>query len=382
MAYQEKEARELVVRAGHRLLEAGLTARTWGNISARISDQAFVITPSGRGYEDMKPEDLVVVQIQDCSYEGTEKPSSEKGIHADAYRLRPGVDFVIHTHQDHASAVGVTGEAITGLSDSVLGGCVPCAAYGLPSTNTLRLAVAGALEEHPEAQAVLMKNHGALCLGSDMETAFAVAKRLERICKEQAEKTLGAEAWSETGEINDYGKSQRSGERFRFSKDGETKIYSLKKLPEGICEEAAIHAAIYRATGLSYLVSLQSPLAERIVRSGKALKPYLDDLAQIAGTEVDCVVAGMKQTPALAARAMKGKNALLFSDGGAICGGMTADDALAVRTILEKGCEAALYGRKHGAVPLSYPDCLLQRVIYQKKYSRQKERGHAEKADR
>ena len=118
------------------------------------------------------------------------------------------------------------------------------------------------------------------------------------------------------------------------------------------------------------------------MRSGKPLKPYLDDLAQIAGTEVDCVVAGMKQTPALAARAMKGKNALLFSDGGAICGGMTADDALAVRTLLEKGCEAALYGRKHGAAPLSYPDCLLQRVIYQKKYSRQKERGNAEKADR
>ena len=82
MKYDEKEARDLVVQAGHQLLECGLVARTWGNISARISDTHFVITPSGRGYETLQPEDLVLVQISDCAYEGERKPSSEKGIHA------------------------------------------------------------------------------------------------------------------------------------------------------------------------------------------------------------------------------------------------------------------------------------------------------------
>ena len=83
MAYTEAEARNLVILSARRLVDAGLTARTWGNLSARISDEQFVITPSGLGYDIMEPEDLVVVNISDLSYEGNRKPSSEKGIHAD-----------------------------------------------------------------------------------------------------------------------------------------------------------------------------------------------------------------------------------------------------------------------------------------------------------
>jgi len=84
MAYTEDEARLLVVRAGRRLLEAGLAARTWGNVSARLSDTHFVITPSGEAYEDLRPERLVRVRIADGSYTGKVRPSSERGIHADA----------------------------------------------------------------------------------------------------------------------------------------------------------------------------------------------------------------------------------------------------------------------------------------------------------
>lgn len=120
MAYKETEARELIISAVHRLTEAGLVARTWGNVSARVSEEQFVITPSGLGYEHMQPEDLVLVNISDLSYEGERKPSSEKGIHADAYRLRPEVNFVIHTHQDKASVYGIRGWALSGFSDPVL----------------------------------------------------------------------------------------------------------------------------------------------------------------------------------------------------------------------------------------------------------------------
>ena len=58
MKYSEQDARRLVVQSGHRLLERGLVARTWGNISARVSDTHFVITPSGRSYDTLQPEDL------------------------------------------------------------------------------------------------------------------------------------------------------------------------------------------------------------------------------------------------------------------------------------------------------------------------------------
>ena len=67
MAYELEEAKKLVVAAGKKLVESGLIARTWGNVSARISDTQFVITPSGRAYETLTPEEVVVVNIENCS---------------------------------------------------------------------------------------------------------------------------------------------------------------------------------------------------------------------------------------------------------------------------------------------------------------------------
>ena len=74
MAYELEEAKKLVVAAGKKLVESGLIARTWGNVSARISDTQFVITPSGRAYETLTPEEVVVVNIEDCSYEAILSP--------------------------------------------------------------------------------------------------------------------------------------------------------------------------------------------------------------------------------------------------------------------------------------------------------------------
>ena len=113
MAYEIEEAKKLVIEAGKKLIETGLIARTWGNVSARISDTQFVITPSGRAYETLTPDELVVVNIEDCSYDGDIKPSSEKGVHAAAYRHHPTVDFVIHTHQKYATIVSITGMEIS-----------------------------------------------------------------------------------------------------------------------------------------------------------------------------------------------------------------------------------------------------------------------------
>ena len=120
------EAKELVIRAGHELLEAGLIVRTWGNISCRINDKQFVITPSGMAYDVLTPDDIVLVNIADLSYEGDVKPSSEKGIHASCYELRPDINFVIHTHQKAATIVSITGMEIRNVYKEfagVLGGC-------------------------------------------------------------------------------------------------------------------------------------------------------------------------------------------------------------------------------------------------------------------
>ena len=69
-------AKELVIKAGKEVVASGLIARTWGNISCRVSDTQFVITPSGRPYEGLTPEEIVLVNIADLSYDGDVKPSS------------------------------------------------------------------------------------------------------------------------------------------------------------------------------------------------------------------------------------------------------------------------------------------------------------------
>lgn len=182
MAYTEEEARGLIIEAGHRLLETHLVARTWGNISARISDTEFLITPSGRAYETLTEDELVRVRIDDLSYTGDIKPSSEKGIHADAYALRADVDFAIHTHQLFASAVCASGEELP---------TAPCAGYGLPGTEKLRGAVRDTIRAHPGQSAFLMARHGAFCLGETVEDAFRLAETLEATCRDAFIKRTG-----------------------------------------------------------------------------------------------------------------------------------------------------------------------------------------------
>jgi hypothetical protein len=100
----QNEGKNLVVKAGLELVRSGLIARTWGNVSCRIDGETFAITPSGREYHSLTADDIVTVKIKDLSYEGSIKPSSEKGIHAAVYQLYPDMNFVIHTHQENASS--------------------------------------------------------------------------------------------------------------------------------------------------------------------------------------------------------------------------------------------------------------------------------------
>lgn len=370
MAYAEETARNMVTEAARRLLEAGLVARTWGNISARISDTQFVITPSGMGYEHMSPDDLVTVNIADGSWEGSRKPSSEKGIHADAYRLRPEVNFVIHTHQEAASIWGITGMPLTGMERAYLGEVVPCAGYGMPSTRKLRKAVAEVMEKYPYSRAFLMKYHGALCLGEGCEEAFAVAGELEEVCREKIASVCKKTPQKES-KAADYGKSIRKDGKFCLYLDGGKTVYHLKRMPKQLPEAAAVHGEIYRKTDASCVIWTADPAVREFSSRGIALRPYLEDLIQIAGVTIRCT-GGI--SPAEIAGGLGGRNAVLVFGEGAFCTGPTKEDAEAVAALLEKGCRAALFAEtEEHCVPVGYLDGWIQRLVYVKKYARKKE---------
>lgn len=177
-------AKELVCRSGLRLQEQGLVARTWGNISCRADENRFVITPSGITYSRLTPDDMMVVNIHDLAFAGNTKPSSESGVHAGIYQSRPEITAVIHTHQAAASSVSAGRERVVplkGEAAAIIGHNINIAGYALPGTRKLIRSALNALGNN---YAVLLGNHGAICIGTDMDHAFKVAMTLETACQE------------------------------------------------------------------------------------------------------------------------------------------------------------------------------------------------------
>jgi L-fuculose-phosphate aldolase len=176
-------AKQKICETGMKLVEEGLVARTWGNLSIRIDDHQMVITPSGRTYEELSPEDIVVVSIDDLSYDTHIKPSSEKGLHAQVYKQRSDINAVIHTHQRNASSVASARKDIPvelPTHQEIFGNWVRCSGYALPGMKKLSKAAVKAIGD---GKAALLANHGAVCIGNTMEEAFQVALRLEELCQ-------------------------------------------------------------------------------------------------------------------------------------------------------------------------------------------------------
>ncbi len=400
MAYELQEARELVIKAGLELLSSGLIARTWGNISARISDTQFVITPSGRAYEDLTPDQIVITNIADCSYEGDVKPSSEKWIHADAYRLRPNVNFVIHTHQSYASALSILGESITDIPEisgmrKLLGNEVPTAGYGLNGSKELSDNVSDAILLCPSSTALLMANHGAECMGTDYDNAFAIAHALEEVSKARYLSILhSSPAYSHIlPSDEDIDTADRCGSnlhRYYFfvnpqqlqavvpqlqTTDFPSVCASSGELDGNACAASDTFSADSKADSCAsgFAAFSRAPFtvsASRLMQP--ELFPYIDDLAQIAGVSIRILPSDADG--AAIQEALEGRNAVLLRGIGAICTGTTRDDVDAAVMVLEKGCRAALLAKVAGITrevrPLSPEHAATDRESYVTAYSK------------
>lgn len=357
MAYSLEKARELVLKAGLELCEAGLVARTWGNISARVSDTQYVITPSGRAYDTLTPEDIVLVNIADGSYVGDVKPSGEKGVHAAVYELCPEMNFVIHTHQNYASALSVLGREIAiddetdgqkQTEECLLGNALPCADYGMYATEELVNNIKAQITTHHERKAVLMKYHGALCFGKDYDEAFAVAYELEKVSKDIFEKLCEFDD-------ADYVNQERAEE-----------IPSTSEGTFGIPSE--LQQQLESRDGIRSILLANTPYIVKMSNLGKTMEPYLDDAAQIAGVDVKCVESADDLLDALTER-----NAVLIKGIGALCTGFDESEAEAVAIVLEKACMAAYLAHQVGNIPpLSKESAKKDREGYVNHYSKLK----------
>lgn len=368
----EKMAKDLVVKAGKELVKSGLIARTWGNVSCRIDEKYFAITPSGRSYESLTPNEIVICRIEDLEYEGDIKPSSEKGVHSIVYKLYPEINFVIHTHQPKASAISTTniGKLPSGS---------PICDYGLPGTKKLMNAVEKAMKES-KAQSIMMSHHGVLCFGKDYEETFKIAKDLEiesyEFIKQTYLKISNDNIFLEKNLYKYYApekadslialyNSRRTKKGFIINIGGEREYAFQEEMPY----EAQIHSEIYqKRSDINFISQNTGSGLVAISHKGHSLKPLLDDFAQIVGVSVKCAKL-MK--PDVIEKALKGRLGVLIPGAGALCLASSEYDLEAVEMVMEKNAFAQisqnLFG---GGKAINKFECILMHFVYTKSYAK------------
>ena len=347
------DKRREIIDTGIGLLEEKLVARTWGNISARIDADNYLITPSGLDYTSMREEDIVSVNINTGEYTGINRPSGEKGVHSAAYEVFDDVNFVVHTHQTYATAVSLAGfdslEATAGSpagSESFetsagspagselfditeeeiekLGG-IALAEYGLPGTKEITNACKSALLTG--AHTVLMIHHGVLVLGKDKEEAMKRVKLLESICERNVKRVI------KDNTLNNY-------------------LKALNTCPED--------NSSYR-----YCEVLTDKALIALSNSETEIFSQLDDVSQMIGTKivtVDSLDKALKLSD----------NAVLIKGVGALIKAENKDDLEALKVLMNKMAIVKLYTKaKNVKAEISIEESDFMHYDYVNRYSLQ-----------
>ena len=347
------DKRREIIDTGIGLLEEKLVARTWGNISARIDADNYLITPSGLDYTSMREEDIVSVNIKTGEYTGINRPSGEKGVHSAAYEVFDDVNFVVHTHQTYATAVSLAGfdslEATAGSptgSESFetsagstagselfditeeeiekLGG-IALAEYGLPGTKEITNACKSALLTG--AHTVLMIHHGVLVLGKDKEEAMKRVKLLESICERNVKRVI------KDNTLNNY-------------------LKALNTCPED--------NSSYR-----YCEVLTDKALIALSNSETEIFSQLDDVSQMIGTKivtVDSLDKALKLSD----------NAVLIKGVGALIKAENKDDLEALKVLMNKMAIVKLYTKaKNVKAEISIEESDFMHYDYVNRYSLQ-----------
>lgn len=175
-----EKLKEQLVELHLELPRNNLVVWTGGNVSARDPETGLVaIKASGIRYEEMRPEHMVVVDLDGNIVEGDYKPSSDVHSHLYIYKHRPDVGGVVHTHSAYATAFAAVNKPIpvvlTAIADE-FGGPIPCGGFALIGDDAIGKVVVESIGKSP---AVLLKNHGVFTIGKNAKSAVKAAVMTE-----------------------------------------------------------------------------------------------------------------------------------------------------------------------------------------------------------
>lgn len=175
--------KQQLLNAALKMDRYGLIALSGGNLSVRTMTGEVVVTPSGMIYDDMTPDDMLVVDLEGNVIEGDRKPSVDTEALLYIFRQMPKVNAVIHTHQPYATGLGLVMDEIPcNLSTmaNATEGPVSVAEYGDPGSLSMGVQ---AVRSIGDRLAVVLKHHGVIAVGRDLRQALFSCVYLEEACK-------------------------------------------------------------------------------------------------------------------------------------------------------------------------------------------------------
>lgn len=179
-----QEERVLLVEYGKKLVENNLTRGTGGNLSIYDrKNNLMAITPSGLGYYDVTPDDMVIMDLHGKVVEGIRKPSSEFEMHAIYYREREEINAVCHTHPIYSVTLSTLRwdlpaiDYLVAVAGDVKVRCSNYAPFGTKEIAEESFKATG------NSRAVLLANHGLNTIGENMETAFSISVIIEMLAE-------------------------------------------------------------------------------------------------------------------------------------------------------------------------------------------------------
>ena len=183
------DQRNKIIEFSLKLNSTNLSPLRSGNISLRSEENGtdgYLITPSGKKYETLKPEDIVFMGLNEEAEDNdsANKPSSEWRFHRDIYVNKKEAQAIVHAHSPHATAVSSHGKSIPPFHYMIAlagGEDIKCAEYATFGTEDLSKNIIKALEKRT---ACLMSNHGQVAFGKNLEEAFELAQEIENICQQ------------------------------------------------------------------------------------------------------------------------------------------------------------------------------------------------------
>jgi L-ribulose-5-phosphate 4-epimerase len=179
-----EKLREIVYKANMGLPAYGLVTWTSGNVSGRDPESNLVvIKPSGVLFDELTPENMVIVDLENQVIEGDLGPSSDTASHIYLYRHRPELMGITHTHSNYATAFAAVGKPIpavlTAIADE-FGGPIPCAGYARIGGRQIGEEILHTIGNSP---AILLKNHGVFTVGKSVQAALKAAVMVEDVAR-------------------------------------------------------------------------------------------------------------------------------------------------------------------------------------------------------